>query len=47
MLVAESLTYAYRQALGLNQEQNLKWLAPEHLPYLHEHRARFESGSGE
>ncbi len=47
LLSSATLTYAHRQALGLDQVLGLRWLAQEHLPYLHLHRARFESGPAE
>lgn len=43
LLVAPRILEAEREHLGLNQALRLRWLAPDHEPYLHYHRQRFEA----
>lgn len=41
LLVSPRITPHMRALLGLDQPQCLRWLAAEHLPYLHYHREKF------
>lgn len=44
LLTSPSLPSATLPLLGIHAGMALRWLAPEHLPYLHWHRLRFERG---
>jgi len=42
LLVSSVITQSDRALLGLSKELNLRWLAPQHKPFLHFHREKFE-----
>jgi putative restriction endonuclease len=44
IIFASSVTIDLQAALGMPASLRLRWVAPDHLPFLREHRARFISG---
>lgn len=43
LLISPHIPPADQALLGLNRPLKLRWLAAEHLPYLHYHREKFEA----
>ncbi len=43
LIVSSAVNVPERELLGLNKPLRLRWLTPEHQPYLQFHRARFKA----